>query len=56
MGVTSENYPNNNPVPPITPTVNVAQAITDAKTAYKQTSITKAKPFINNVITDLGGS
>jgi C1A family cysteine protease len=55
MGVTSENYPGNNPVPPITPSVNVAQAIANAQTAYKQTSITKAKPYIKLVETNLGG-
>jgi hypothetical protein len=43
MGVTSENYHGNNPVPPITPTVNVAQTIADDKMALKQTSVKKSK-------------
>ena len=55
MGVTSENYPGNNPVPPITPSVNVAQAITDDEMALvKQTSVKKAKPYEEAVLKDLG--
>jgi hypothetical protein len=54
MGVTSENYPGNNPVPPITPTVNVAQTIADDKMALKQTSVKKAKPYEEAVLKDLG--
>lgn len=42
------------PTPVITP--NVPQALADAKTANKQTSIVKARPYIQKVITDLGGS
>jgi C1A family cysteine protease len=52
--LTEEYIQNPTPAPVITP--NVAQAIADAKTAYKQTSIAKAKPYIKSVITDLGGS
>jgi len=49
--ILTEEYIKNTPVV-ITP--NVPQAISDAKTAYKQTSITKAKPYINNIIKELG--
>jgi hypothetical protein len=55
MGVTSENYPSNNPVPPITPSVNVPVALANAQTAYKQSSIAKAKPYIKLTEINLGG-
>jgi hypothetical protein len=42
--------------PPIAITPNVVQAIADGKTALKQTSVKKMKPYVQNMVTELGGS
>ena len=60
--ILTEDYLNN-PVPtptppkptPVPPIVDVATALSMAKTAYKQTSIAKARPYIKLVETNLGG-